>query len=403
MRLLSGVLVVALVSLAATGCGGGDDIVTPSPAATASWAGPLLVYTRSIERPDETGHGRSVYEAVVYDVGARGEFASFQPSEPNMHFVLAIARDMIVANLGSEVVRYDADGSNPMVLRKASSGGLIIEMGVSQDGQRLAMTEARPEGPPPAPGAVVNLEELWRQVTSVVVIDIATGEEIAAVLQSAPGFEGFRGQAGGITWRDDGRGVVVQGYLYSESPGGTATVMLDGSVRTHNLHGHVRVAPNGRYAEHGSLSSIPVGGLSALQSEIMLYDFAAQRQVASVGDESLLFVPREWSPDGTEFLYSTYSPRPSSDYPGFFESDPASKRLYLLRVDGSPPEPVSDVEAVHERWYGERHVQLRCLGEVTRHPGCADERGRVQPVDIYVGDTFVGSSEGAEIIGFIDR
>jgi hypothetical protein len=404
MSLLSLVLGVALAALAAAGCGGGHETATPSPAATASWTGPLFVYTRSIEQPDATGHGRSVYEAVVYDVGARREFASFQPSDPNRHFELAIAGDKIVANLGSGVVRRDADGSNPMVLRQASSGGEIIEMSASRDGQRLAITESRPEeGPTPTPGAVVGQQEPRRQVTSVVVIDIATGEEIAAITQSPPGFEGFVGQAGKITWRDDGQGVVVQGYTYSERPGGTATVMLDGSVRTHALTDYVSVAPNGRYAEYGSLSSIPVGGLSALQREIVLYDFAAQRQVASVGDDDLLFTPWEWSPDGTEFLYSTYSPRPSSDYPGFFESDPASERLYLLRIDGSPPELVSDIESVHERWYGDRHVKFFCLGKPVHGPWCSGERGRSEPVEIYVGDIFVGSGEGVEIIGFIDR
>ncbi|MGD0765758.1 MAG: hypothetical protein ABR978_05570, partial [Dehalococcoidia bacterium] len=117
----------------------------------------------------------------------------------------------------------------------------------------------------------------------------------------------------------------------------------------------------------------------------------------------LLFMPGEWSPDSRELVYSTYSPRPSSDWPGYLEQDPASERWYLLRVDGSPPEPVAGIEAVHERWYGQRNVQLRCSGEISHSTYCSDQKGSEQPVDIYLNGSFIGSGYYVNVVGFIDR
>ena len=78
-------------------------------------------------------------------------------------------------------------------------------------------------------------------------------------------------------------------------------------------------------------------------------------------------------------------------------------RRYLLRVDGSPPGPVSDVRIVYERWYGDRYFEFRCFGEVRRDEWCLDEEGVRQPVDIYVGDTWVDSGMDARVIGFVGR
>lgn len=424
LSLRLGLAAVVPASVFFVACGNPADTVTPSPAATAGSrptpstpiatvtltaeptaavtgaVGPFLVYRTPLQHPDDTGHVNYVFGAVVYDVGAQRKYASFQLGEPNEWQTLAVAGDKIVAISASRIVRYDLDGSNPMVLRRAVPGGALSQMAVSRDSQRIALTESRPvDGPKPVQGE----ERPRRQVSSIVVVDMANAREIAVIPQSEPAFAGFVGDVWKLTWRDDGQGLVVQGATFSERPGGTATVTLDGLVRVHDLRGFVNVSPDGRHAEYGSLSSMPLGGMSAMQSEVVLHDFSTQAELVSVKDENLLFMPWEWSPDGSEFLYSVYASRSSMVWPGYREEDPATERLYLLHVDGSPPEPVTDRETVHERWYGNRHVRLLCLGEVRHYPSCTDEAGNLLPFDIYVGETFVGSATSIEITGVIER
>jgi len=389
MRLLSGVLVVAL---ALAGCGGSGKGASPSAAATASWTGPLLVYTKQVRETETTDRLWPAIEVVTYDIGAKRKVASFEiggvgeyPSE------VVTAGNKIVANLEQRAVMYDIDGSSPRVLREAAPGGYVIGIGASADGTKLALTEARAG----AQGGD------WVTGTDIVVLDIASGEEILTVQQSAPGFAGFIGQAGTITWRDDGSGFVVQGYTYSEYPGGTSTVMLDGSVRTHALQDWVLAAPDGRYVEHGARAPVCE---SIGKSEIVLRDLDSEADLASVQGEGSILVPREWSPDSKELLYSAYAALPADGREWCsLRPDPASESWYILRVDGSPPEPVSDVRAVYQRWYGDQHVRFRCLGEFRRDRWCSDEQGRMQPVEVWVGDTMVGSGVEVEVVGFIDR
>jgi hypothetical protein len=383
-------LAVALVVLA--GCGP-EEAATPSPAATRAWTGPLLVYTRDVRSVDTSSRISYAHQVVTYDVGAKREIASLDGVQA------ILAGDKIIARSGTQVVQYDIDGSNPRVLREAPEGGAITWVAVSADGTKIALTEEK-ERPSPWKG--------WAEITSVVFLDVESGREILVVPMSAPGFEGFGWEAWHVIWRDDGKGVVLLGSSNSDMPGGTATVLLDGSVRNHDVTTWL-AAPNGRYVAEASLGTIMPCEIFIHLNEIALHDLDSGKALASVHNDELFLLPLEWSPDSTELLYATYSTRPAAEgecnppKEGGVMHDQASERLYLLRTDGSPPEAVADIEAVHQGWYSDRHVRFFCLGKPVRGPWCSGERGESEPVDIYVGDILVGSGEGVEIVGFIDR
>jgi len=213
---------------------------TASPGVSASPAprtGPLLVYTKEVRMIMAGGRGWPTLEVATYDVGAKRQLASFEVGKVGEYVLdVIVVGNKAAANLQERIILYDLDGSNPRELRRAPAGGSIVGVGASRDGTMLALAEytdplCNPQCRP------------YADITSVVFLDVASGRELLVVPQSTPGFAGFRGQAAVITWRGDGRGVVVEGYTYSEAPGGTATVLLDGTVLTHDLGDYPVPAP----------------------------------------------------------------------------------------------------------------------------------------------------------------
>jgi len=364
--------------------------LTASPSLTPA-TGPLLVYTKEVRQANAGSRRWPTLEVVTYDIGAKRQLASFEVGEvgeyPNNVIVVG---NKLAANLEQRIVLYNLDGSDPRELRRAPAGGSIIGIGASRDGTKIALAEQTdplcdPECRP------------YADITSVVFLDVVSGQELPVVPQSAPGFADFRGQAWVLTWRDDGEGVVVHGATYSEQPGGTATVLLDGSVRTHDLRGYVFLAPNGRYAAHGF--DLPC--MNVIGHGVSLRDLDAEVDLASVQDDGLVFGPAEWSPDSTQYLYSAYAARPSTSGGLCPESAEGPLQWHLLHVDGSPPSPVPDPQALRDRWYGDRRVEFRCDGRPVLYANCFDEQGIAQPVDIYIADTKVDSGLDVRIIGYI--
>ena len=327
---------------------------------------------------------------ATYDVSAKRQVASFEIGDVGEYPIdVIIVGNKLAVNLEQRIVLYNLDGSDPRELRKALPGGSIIGVGASRDGTKLALAEQT--------GPLCDPEcRPYADVTSVVFLDVASGQELLVVPQSAPGFAEFRGQAWVFTWRDDGKGVVVHGATYSEQPGGTATVLLDGSVRTHEVDGYV--SPNGRYtAIGGYITDCPL----ETEHEIALRALDTGGLLSSVHDDSVNFQLQEWSPDGTELLYQTYLVRANPNGSRCKIVDETTVRWYVLRTDGSPPSPVPDPEALRDQWYGAARPKLLCGDHVVLYPHCSDERGIAQPVDIYIADTKVDSGMDIQILGYI--
>lgn len=397
LRPLSRTLLVALLGLALTACTeGGEEAslraptaapsVRPSPSAAM---GSFLVYTREVRSTEGPSRRWPTWEVVTYDLDAKRELASFEiGTEGEYPHQVVIAGDKLIANLEWRVVQYDIDGSNPRVLRQVPEGGEIFWVAVSPDATTLALTEA--------PKNIFQPDSIF----SVAFLDIASGEELLAVTQTREAFAGFGGHVGTITWREDGSGVAIYGWVHAGRPGGTATVLLDGTVTVHHLTGWPCISQNGLYAWHGPTASTCMPECFPLNDELILRDLTSDTDILSLSESGLILHPHEWSPDGTEALYATYSTMPSEEQPDCFEHDPSTARWFLLHLDGLQTEPV-DRETVLDRWYGDHRVRFRCLGEPVDYGTCTTERGDETDVEIYVGDTKVGTGRDVCITGFI--
>ncbi len=365
---------LVLIGLLAVACG--------SDHAANDVVGPLFIYMRGV------GPNELTYEVVTYDLGAQKEVSSFQPGAEGQWIKAALAGDKVVVSQGNQVVLYDLDGSNARVLREAPEGGGIIGIAVSPDATKLAVSESNG-----------STGQDWSATTFIEFLDLLSGKEIRTIPQSDAGFQGFVGQAWEMTWRDDGQGVVVQGATYSEQPGGTATVMLDGSVHNETLQDYVLVAPNGRYVEQGPMAGLPE---STAKTQIVLSDLDSGTDLASVNGEERVLIPYEWSPDSNGFLYASYSlTKQACSEPTDIQCptlDPSTEQFYLLSTDGSSPRPVSDVDTVRRGWYGDRIIHYRCGDQWFAGPWCSG----TQTASLYVGDAFIAESNELTPLGFVD-
>lgn len=297
-------------------------------------AGPLLVYRKdAIE-----GQGGPVYRIAVYDLGSERELGAFEigsNSARTQDFVLAGRR--IIVNLGHTLVSLSLAGDDERVLRTVPDADTFMpgyhRPLLSPDGTTLAVTE------------ISGDED--HHVLHVLFLDAATGQELAAVEQSDDTFPAFVGDAVPITWRDDGTGIVVRGYTYSERPGGLATVLLDGSVRVYEGGRHDLVAPTGRIVARW----IPVGtSVDCVFGErLAAVDLDSGAEVAAVVQAGTHFVPFQWSRNGRSLLYWTQP----VDLQGRDCWD-VERQWHLVHIDGRDGELVPDPERLVAAWRAER-------------------------------------------------
>jgi hypothetical protein len=409
MKHLARVLAAFGILAALTSCGG--DASPPKPAATSGSgpppaqtspappiAGPLLVYSLA-RPPDSPTPGWTIQ---TYDAGAGRTISSFdvgRDGELPQQAVLAGSR--IAVNLNRRVVSYALDGSDPRDLRRTSGEGTeIVSIGASPDGTRIALTEQRAPLCPTPDASGRGMCGPYAAVTDIVVIDAADGHELLKVPQSAPGFDGYVGQAAVTAWRDDGRGFVVGGYTYSEYYGGVATVMLDGSVRQHDYRSWPYIAPNGRYIADGQWAPCSLS-LATERHELRLRDIDGNQLLNETHEPVLNIEPAEWSPDGTEFLYRTYLLVPEPSQPPCKTADESTATWHVLRADGSPPSAAQDQYAARRRWSSDRYIEYRCAGVVVPQPYCMAQTGSAAPIDVYLGGQLVGSGQDLRVIGFV--
>lgn len=368
---------------------------------TAAVVGPLLVYSIGAP-PDSPTPGWTIR---TYDVGAGRTISSFEigrAGELPQQAVLAGSR--IVVNLNRRIVSYALDGSDARDLRRTSGadGNYIVSIGVSPDGTRIALTEQRAPVCTTPDASGTGTCSPFSANTDIVVIDAADGHELLKVPQSAPGFEGYVGQAAVTAWRDDGRGFVVSGYTYSEYYGGVATVMLDGSVRQHDYRSWPYIAPNGRYIADGQGSPCSLS-LPTERHELRLRDIDGNRIVNQTAEPVLNIEPTEWSPDGTEFLYRTYMLVPEPSQPPCRTADESTVTWHVLRTDGSPPSTETDQYGARRRWFGDRYLEYRCAGSVVPQAYCSAADGTDAAIDLYLRGQLAGSGRELRVIGFVQQ
>ncbi len=363
--------------------------------------GPLLVYTREVRDSDRVGRSWPTLEVVTYDLGAGAEVASFEVggmgSFPKQ--VLLAGRELVVG-LAHTLNAYALNGALMRTLREAWPDGMdkygrLSGMAVSPDGTKLAISE-RPVGE----------DRFDRQI---VFLDVATGDELLVVPSDHEGFEGISDLIEPSVWRDDGLGVVVRVITSMEGGARLATVMLDGTVRLHETTGFAYPAPSGRRAAHGpgSLGCMFISGHT-----VTLTDLDTGAVLAAVEDETLSFLPWEWSPDSTELLYQA---RPFPSDPEEVEAcewPSAEPQWFLLDIDGGAPQPINDPLEARARWYGERSVTFTCLGvqqpgwygrfTLTLRPPDDCLQGSEPPAEIIAGGEAIGSGRALRVLGFID-
>ena len=380
---------VALLAWGVTRSGGG----TPPPVGAAIGAAnpEQIIYTTL--KPGEVPGTHQRWDVNVYDTSASrithtfeiGDGVNDQPTQ------VVAAGDTLVADLTDRIVRYDLDGSNAQEFRRGADGGRILGIAASPDGMKIALAEQTgPQCPTSVPGAEATPELCsdYAPITRVAVISNVNGAQLMSVPQTAPGFAGYRGQAALPTWRADDSGFVVASYTYSEEAGSTATVMLDGSVRTFDASGYAMLSPNALYAASGPVSfSCGLGGI-AEQHQIVIQNVEDGSMVARVSDPILNVTPEEWSPDGSELLYHSAPVVDDPSASGCKQEDTFQTRWYLLPVDGSPPSTIGGVLAARGAWYGTRALEFRCGGVLVFQsrvdPSCLDTNGVQQPIDASI-------------------
>ena len=401
-------LCIAALALALVACGGGRS--TPpatAPAAIASALpndtpspGPVVLYTRSAPANSLRA------EIVQFDLSTQRELSSFEVGTSlDDRLQTAVSADgRVIVNLLDRIVSYAYDGGDARELRRARPGGEFIGIAVSSDLSKLALTEQIDYVcPTPAPTPVEGLLfRSYSDITQAVVIDATSGDEILKVPQSDPRLSGFHGQLAVPSWRQDGTGFVVSGYTYSEAPGGFATVMLDGTVRLDRPAAWLNVAPDGHHAVdmYGEVSSLsePI-----VRHGVSIIDLDSGATLAAVTDPLLNFDPTEWSPDGTEFLYSTYRLVDDPARPGSTKPGESTRTWHVLLADGSGTRSAPDLYATRRRWYGNRVVEYRCQGQLVPSPTDQCYLGNnLLPQSISIGGVHVDDTTDFHLVAFLD-
>jgi hypothetical protein len=152
---------------------------------------------------------------------------------------------------------------------------------VSNDGRIVAITS--------------NCQLACIAENAVTFYEVATGQQIGRVTQSAPGFEGFDGDVWQISWKADRSGVWVIGATYTEGGGGRAFVGINGEVQQYVADdwGFSTWSPSGRYLADGAgqVGCMRVGGRA-----LRITDMDTGEVVANVTGQQGVYAVWEWAP-----------------------------------------------------------------------------------------------------------
>ncbi len=341
-------------------------------------AGPILVYA---EPPDERG---SAYRVFLYDAGRHEhlgwlELGGVPPQLAGKEYVV-LTED--------ELVAYQLDGSRSRTVASTEEDSLFYGMSpaVSPDGRFVAVLIIAEDGPD------------FLAITRV--IEIETGQtviEVTSPLQSREN-EGWFGWPMPCCWSADSSVLLMRGNTESEAPGTLGYLALDGELHASGVHAFGLIDPTRERVAAMDPGAMMIGGPMPELRIVELDD--GSEQVVHAGEEELLLLPYEWSPDGSALLYRVNEP------------DGDDWRLREVRMldlatgEDSLAPPVNDLRA---EWYGDRAIGFVC-DDGSEPTGMLDWFGTRTGVGCAEGDTTV-VVDGVEvdqvphptILGWVER
>jgi hypothetical protein len=341
----------------------------------------LLVYTVALGKVD-TGVRLFPRRAVVVQDLATGRVISLIEYSAAGEFPVGVelaGRGLVIATEVAVTIR-DLDGSNALTLLLPGAGDSITDVAVSPDGLLVAAATM-------CPG------QCGDDRAAVTFVAIGDGKVVSMVPAESLRAAGFLGYAWQLRWRDDGRGVFLSGGTASERPGGRALVRTDGSVTVYEEpRGFGSIAPNGRLMADG-VGQLPcefIGASAVRISELdtgrVLLDHQAPGKVFSVW---------EWAPDSSAVLVTV---RQGSADNCDWTRAPREFRLYDLA--SATFSTVSELQALHARWYGVHLFETICEDRRQDAP-ILDRWGSAGPgchepaPGEAIGDVFVGGERVA--------
>jgi hypothetical protein len=124
--------------------------------------------------------------------------------------------------------------------------------------------------------------------------------------------------------------------------------------------------------------------------------------------DNIVYTPWEWSPDGREFVWLQQNAKDCS------ELSPAKEETWLVKTsDGKSfgaPERVTDLQALHRRWYGDNLFTLDCAPSsepIVNRWGDMRVVCGGDPVDashpVLVGGRPAGEGMNVQPLGVIER
>ncbi|MBA4179456.1 MAG: hypothetical protein C0506_02610 [Anaerolinea sp.] len=355
------------------------------------WSHRLAVYTTQPRVDWTDARGFPVRALIVWDLNAGKLASSFEYSGKGVYPVgVALAgRDVFIAT-EKQVTFTRLDGTQPRPLLEAEGEAVVQDIAVSPDGGSVAVVVS---GNDPS-----NLGELR-------VFDIGTLKESFRVRQGDGRFEGMRGHFSELHWRADGTGILVSTATHTEMWGSLATIFLDGRVRIEAVEGYGNVSPT------GTMWAGNVGGVGCMfvgSHEWLIRGLDDGSVPVRGRSESLVFSPWEWSPDGTQFVFT------QQEAPNCEDLSIDKQTAYVVRTQNGTsfgaPERVADLAELHRQWYGDRLFTTDCAhaiqpavdrwGEPSL--GCT---GRAEPPDaprtVRVGGQFAGMAILPQPVGVI--
>jgi len=383
----------AAVLAAALGlsCSSGDD--TPGSATLQQRVrnNELIAYTVTARELTTPGGGlRLVWAIGVFDPQQGRHIGSFEVGGLDESPIQAtLAGDEIVFNMGDRIEAYGYDGSGRRVVYETAAGGQILGIASSPDGGKLALAE-QIEDPCPVAGEPCKD---FRDVTRVRVIDLHNGKIQFDIGADDASFAAFPGRPQFVTWRADGRGVVVEGHTGDESPAVFATVMLDDrTVTVEDSRGFwLKIAPSGEAMLHTPEETCGGLNLSVERHELSVTELVTGRELAALSDGTLSFIPVAWSPDGSQLMYKTYTAVPDAQLPECPAIDPATVRWHTLDLATGASADSADRYAIEQSWYGDAVLEFRCRDEPVEEPADCIGDGHALPVDLYADGVLVAS------------
>lgn len=380
MKVLVGVLLLALVIASASACGGDGPATPPTAAPEPQIVGPILVYTK--QTPFEESVRQVGTLLTAYDVGGARTIheSPIGQSEPILDTAMGEVIYVGRSADGTEIRAVNFSTGNERVVYRPQHP-LAFGLALSPDGSSLALSEL--ESLDPASN------------TFVLVVDVASGAA-RTIATSADQSDAFRGRPTPRVWRDDGRGILASGITASGASGWWATIMLDGAVTTH-LRDFAFPSPNGRILALDDVNG--VGCILADVQRLRLFDVDANAEVARVEDVGRgLLESGEWSPDGDSLLFQQFATSLDPQNDCLPRYDAASARWFVLKASGGPPEPVADVAALRAKWRPAARIDLNCVS------GPADVFGSCPGRDVrtlLVNGAEIDRGDSIRVLGFI--